>query len=136
MQCVTNVTRTAALALVVAALVAASTAAAGPSRTVRCATLVNISWTSTVDGRITHGRRYRVDADRLPCFVAVRLAEQLIPLRTSAAFAERRPIGYICIPLGTGTNRYRPATAVGLCLQKPVGRAPERSFSWRPVPRT
>jgi hypothetical protein len=98
-----------------------------------CATVASSQWTSTVNGRITHGRRYRVVAERLPCLVAVRLAEQLIPLGTSAAFAERRPVGYVCIPLGRGTNRFRPASAVGLCLQKPVASGPERSFSWRPA---
>jgi hypothetical protein len=106
---------------------------ASPSAPRVCATLASAGWTSTVNGRVTHGRRYRVFAERLPCVVAVRLAEQLIPLRTVAALAERRPVGYVCIALGRGTNRFRPATAVGLCLQKPVASGPERSFSWRPA---
>jgi hypothetical protein len=120
-----------ALAVVVMLLAPAGRAEPSAGRT--CATLTGIRWTSTFQGHVTHGRRYRVTAERLPCVVAVRLAAQLIPLRTSAAFAENRPVGYVCIPLGTGANRFRPATALGLCLQKPISSTPSRSFSWHPV---
>jgi hypothetical protein len=127
----------AAARVVVAALAAMTLLApagrAAPSAVRTCATITGIRWTSTFQGRVTHGRRYRVTAERLPCLVAVRLAAQLIPLRTAAAFAAHRPVGYVCIPLGTGANRFRPATALGLCLQKPVDRSPPRSFAWNPV---
>lgn len=124
-----------AIAAIAAALLLLAPAAGRASAATPhlCATLASTAWTSTVNGRVTHGRRYRVLAERLPCVVAVRLAEQLIPLRTVAALAERRPVGYVCIALGRGTNRFRPATTVGLCLQKPVASGPERSFSWRPA---
>jgi hypothetical protein len=122
-----------AVAALAAVLPLAPAGRAEPSTLRTCATLTGIRWTSTFQGHVTHGRRYRVTAERLPCVVAVRLAAQLIPLRTSAAFAENRPVGYVCIPLGTGANRFRPATALGLCLQKPVASKPARSFSWHPV---
>ena len=129
-----HATLIAAVGLAVAVLVVVPPAGrAEPSVQRTCATLVSTRWTSTFQGRVTHGRRYRVTAERLPCLVAVRLAAQLIPLRTAAAFAENRPVGYVCIPLGTGANRFRPATALGLCLQKPVAATPSRSFSWEPV---
>jgi len=80
-----------------------------------------------------HGRRYRVTTERLPCFVATRLAAQLIPLRTRTALAAARPPGYLCLALGTAANPYRPATAIGTCLQKPLTSRPPRSFSWRPL---
>ena len=125
--------RLAVTALAVATLLLAPAGRAEPSAARTCATLTGIRWTSTFQGRVTHGRRYRVTAERLPCVIAVRLAAQLIPLRTAAAFAEHRPVGYVCIALGTGANRFRPATALGLCLQKPVASTPARSFSWNPV---
>ena len=59
---------------------------------------------------LIHGRRYRVTTERLPCFVATRLAAQLIPLRTRTALAAARPPGYVCLALGTAANPYRPAT--------------------------
>jgi hypothetical protein len=121
------------LALIATALAAASAADAGSAKTVRCATLVSIQWTYHGRERVSRGLRYRVDAERLPCFLALRLATQLIPLRTKDAFARARPSGYVCAALGVSANRYRPATAVGICLQKPVTRSPERSFSWRPL---
>ena len=80
-----------------------------------------------------HGLRYRVTTERLPCFVATRLAAQLIPLRTRTALAAARPPGYLCLALGTAANPYRPATAIGTCLQKPLTSLPPRSFSWRPL---
>ena len=131
----TNVTRTAAAGLVAAALAAAPSGAAAPSKTVRCQTLVSTQWTYLGREHVSRGLRYRVDAERLPCFLALRLAMQLIPLRTKDALARARPPGYVCAALGVSANRYRPATAVGVCLQKPVTRSPERSFSWRPSTR-
>lgn len=126
-------TITAAVLVAAAALVApsagqSSSAASGP-----CATVVSVPWTRTADGRVTHGRRYRVESERISCFVATRLAAQLIPLRTRPVFEAARPTGYLCVALGTAANPYRPATAVGTCLQKPLGSPPPRSFSWRPV---
>jgi hypothetical protein len=131
---VTNVTKAAIVVVTAAALLAPVDGGARPAQAVRCETLVSSQWTHYArDGRVTRGLRYRVEAERLPCFLAVRLATQLIPLRTKAAFAEHRPTGFLCLPLAAGANRYRPATAIGLCLQKPVARTPGRSFSWHPV---
>jgi hypothetical protein len=121
-------------ALVTAALLGTAAGEAGSSASRRCATLVSVPWTRTADGRVTHGRRYRVESERLSCFVVTRLAAQLIPLRTRTAFESARPVGYVCIALGAGLNPYRPRTAVGTCFQKPVASPPPRSFSWRPVP--
>ena len=120
-------------ALAATAILLASVGRAEPSAARTCATITGTRWTSTFQGRVTHGRRYRVTAERVPCLVAVRLAAQLIPLRTVVAFAEHRPVGYVCVALGAGANRFRPATALGLCLQKPVSTSPARSFSWNPV---
>ena len=123
-----------AAALAAAALFgAAGREAGGSSASRRCATVVSVPWTRTADGRVTHGRRYRVESERISCFVATRLAAQLIPLRTRPVFEAARPTGYLCVALGTAANPYRPATAVGTCLQKPLGSPPARSFSWRPV---
>jgi hypothetical protein len=131
---VPNVTKLAIAAAATAlALLAPSSGGAGHTKAVRCETLVSTEWTYLGRERVSRGLRYRVDAERLPCFVAVRLATQLIPLRTKEAFARARPPGYVCAALGVSANRYRPATAVGICLQKPVTRSPERSFSWRPL---
>ena len=130
----TEVTRIAAIAVASAALVVAPSAArSGESASRRCATVVSIRWTSTTPAGVTHGRRYRVDSERLPCSLAVRLAAQLIPLRTSRGFDAARPAGYVCIALGTAANPYRPATTIGTCLQKPLTSLPPRSFSWRPL---
>ncbi len=121
----------AIFAVAVAGLLAPSV---GQAKSVRCETLVSTPWTFHGTARTARGQRYEVVAERLPCFVAVRLATQLIPLRTKDAFARASPPGYVCVPLGVSANRYRPATAVGLCLQKPVASPRDRSFSWRPVP--
>jgi hypothetical protein len=122
-----------AAALAAAALLGAAVGEARDSASRPCATLVSAPWTRTADGRVTHGERYRVESERISCFVVTRLAAQLIPLRTRAAFDARRPAGYVCIALGAGLNPYRPRTAVGTCFQKPVASPPPRSFSWRPV---
>ena len=122
-----------AAALAAAALLGATAGEAGSSASRRCATVVSVPWTRTADGRVTHGRHYRVESERISCFVVTRLAVQLIPLRTRAAFEAGRPTGYVCIALGAGLNPYRPRTAVGTCFQKPVASPPPRSFSWRPV---
>lgn len=122
------------IAASLAAAVLLSAASSGPGASVRpCATLVSEPWTRTLAGRTTHGRRYRVVAERLPCFVVTRLAAGLIPLRTQTAFVAARPRGYVCAALGMAANPYRPATAVGTCLQKPLASPPSRSFSWRPA---
>jgi hypothetical protein len=132
---VAEVTRIVALAAAAAALLPAAASEAGGTASRRCPTVVSIRWTATTTAGVTHGRRYRVDGERLSCFVAVRLAAQLIPLRTSRAFDAARPAGYVCAALGTAANPYRPATAIGTCLQKPLRSPPPRSFSWRPVQR-
>ena len=129
----TNVTKVAIAAVAAVALLGPSSGGANTAKAVRCETLVSTQWTFHGRERVSRGLRYRVDAERLPCFLALRLATQLIPLRTKDAFARARPPGYVCMALGVSANRYRPATAVGLCLQKPVTRTPERSFSWRPL---
>jgi hypothetical protein len=130
---VTKVTTIVALGVAAAALLAAPAGGTSPLVSRRCPTLVSVEWTSTAQGRVTHGQGYRVDSRRLPCFLVRRLAAQLIPLRTTAAFAAARPVGYVCAALGTAANPFRPATAIGFCLQKPLGRPPERSFTWRPL---
>ena len=122
-----------AAAVAVAALLGASAGEAQGTATRRCATLVRIPWTRAADGRVSHGERYRVESERLSCFVVTRLAAQLIPLRTRTAFESARPVGYVCIALGAGLNPYRPRTAVGTCFQKPLTSPPSRSFSWKPV---
>jgi hypothetical protein len=133
---VPSVTKAAIVAVTVTGLLIPAAGGARPAQVVRCETLVSSQWTHYArDGGVARGQRYRVEAERLPCFLAVRLATQLIPLRTKAAFAQRRPAGFLCLPLAVGANRYRPATAVGLCLQKPVARTPGRSFSWHPLTR-
>ena len=129
----TEVTRIVAVAVAAAALLPAAAGEAGDASFRRCSTLVSIRWTSTTPAGVTHGRRYRVDSERLSCFVVTRLAAQLIPLRTSKAFDAARPPGYVCAALGTAANPYRPATAIGTCLQKPLRSPPPRSFSWRPA---
>ena len=122
-----------AVLVATAALVAPSAGMPSPDASRPCTTLVSIPWTRTADGRVSHGRRYRVESERIPCFIVTRLAAQLIPLRTRTAFESARPVGYVCIALGAGLNPYRPRTAVGTCFQKPVATPPPRSFSWRPV---
>ena len=122
------------LPIAAAALLAPGAGEAGPSANRACATLVSTPWTRTVGDSVTRGSRYRVVSERLPCVLVTRLAEQLIPLRTRSRFDAARPAGYVCIALGAGLNPYRPRTAVGTCLQKPVASPPPRSFSWRPVP--
>jgi hypothetical protein len=127
---------TGCAAAVVAAATLVAPAAGGhgtPLSTGPCGTIVSAVWTRNAAGVVTHGRRYRVVSERLPCFVVTRLAAELIPLRTARAFAAARPAGYLCLALGTAANPYRPATAVGTCLQKPVASPPPRSFSWRPA---
>jgi len=126
-------TITAGVLAAAATLVATAAGLSSPAASRPCTTLVSVQWTRTADGRITHGRRYRVESERISCFVVTRLAAQLIPLRTKSAFDAARPVGYVCIPLGAGLNPYRPRTAVGTCFQKPVATPPPRSFSWRPV---
>jgi len=126
-------TITAAVLAATVVLVAPSAGQPSPVATRPCATLVSIPWTRTVDGHVTRGRRYRVESERISCFVATRLASQLIPLRTRSAFDAARPSGYVCVALAAGLNPYRPRTAVGTCLQKPLTTPPPRSFSWRPV---
>jgi hypothetical protein len=111
----------------------AGAADAGSAATTRCATLVGSPWTAATPDGVIRGHRYRVTSERLPCFVATRLAAQLIPLRTRKALAAARPPGYLCLALGTSANPYRPATAIGTCLQKPLTTQPPRSFSWRPL---
>src|SRR5215207_8292140 len=100
---------------VVAAALLAPAGDADSAKAARCETLVSIQWTYHGRERVSRGLRYRVDAERLPCFLALRLATQLIPLRTKDAFARARPPGYVCAALGVSANRYRPATAVGVC---------------------
>ena len=123
----------AAVLVATAAFVAPSAGRPSPAASRPCARLVSVPWTRSAEGLVTHGRRYRVESERIPCFVVARLAAQLIPLRTRSAFDAARPAGYVCIALGAGLNPYRPRTAVGTCLQKPLTSPPPRSFSWRPV---
>ena len=122
-----------ATAFVAAALLGTAAGQAAGTTSRPCTTLVSLPWTRTADGRVTHGSRYRIESEHLSCFVVTRLAAQLIPLRTRAAFDAARPAGYVCIALGAGLNPYRPRTAVGTCFQKPVATPPPRSFSWRPA---
>jgi hypothetical protein len=130
---VTKVTTIAALVVAAAVLLAAPARGTSLLASRRCPTLVSVEWTRTVQGRVTRGQGYRIDSTRLPCVLVRRLAAQLIPLRTTAAFAAARPVGYVCAALGTAANPFRPATAIGLCMQKPLMRSPERSFTWRPL---
>ena len=122
-----------AVLVATATLVASSAGMPSPDASRPCTRLVSVTWTRSAEGRVTHGRRYRVESERISCFVVTRLAAQLIPLRTRPALEASRPVGYVCLALGTGANPYRPATAIGTCLQKPLGTPPSRSFSWRPA---